>query len=188
MAHIEAGPAAVSGGEWGAFERLYRETRDDLFAYLAYLLADATRAEDVLAQSFERAYRKRRGFDSRRGELRGWLFAIARNMALDEMRRARRESPVEGAALEMPGGLPAGGEDPLASASASASTDALALDRVLVANALRGLEARDRELVALKFFAGLGNREIARVVGRSETTVGSQLHRAIRKLREVLDD
>lgn len=186
MAHIDARPAAVTGGEWGAFERLYRETRDDLFAYLAYLLGNATRAEDVLAQSFERAYRKRRGFDSRRGELRGWLFAIARNLALDEMRRARRESPVEEAALDMPGGPPAGGEDPFA--SDATATDELALDRVLVAGALRGLEARDRELVALKFFAGLGNREIARVVGRTETNVGSQLHRAIRRLREVLDD
>lgn len=186
MAHTEAKLAAVSGGEWGAFERLYRETRDDLYAYLAYLLGNATRAEDVLAQSFERAYRKRGGFDSRRGELRGWLFAIARNLALDEMRRTRREAPAEGAALDMPGVSRSGGDDPFA--TESTPTDAMALDRVLVAEALRELEARDRELVALKFFAGLGNREIARVVGRSETNVGSQLHRAIRRLREVLDD
>lgn len=161
----------TKAGEWGAFERLYRESRDDVYAYLAYLLGDRTLAEDVLAQTFERAYRKRVGFDSRRGELRGWVFGIARNMALDELRRGKRELALDGAVLEAP--VPAAGDQ--------------VLDRVVIADALRTLDPRDRELVALKFFAGLGNRDIARVLGRSETNVGSQLHRAIQKLREVLD-
>jgi RNA polymerase sigma factor (sigma-70 family) len=169
----EAAAKPMGGsGEWGAFERLYRESRDDLYAYLAFLLADHARAEDVLAQAFERAYRKRAKFDARRGELRAWLFGIARNLALDELRRGKRELALDGVALDMP---------------ADADAGDTALDRVFVATALHGLEPRDRELVALKFFAGLGNREIARVVGRSETNVGSQLHRAVRKLREVLD-
>lgn len=161
----------TKAGEWGAFERLYRESRDDVYAYLAYLLGDRTLAEDVLAQTFERAYRKRAGFDSRRGELRGWVFGIARNMALDELRRGKRELALDGAVLEA--SVPAGGDR--------------VLDRLVIADALRTLDPRDRELVALKFFAGLGNRDIARVLGRSETNVGSQLHRAIQKLREVLD-
>lgn len=172
----QARPAAeapsTGSGEWGAFERLYRESRDDLYAYLAFLLADRARAEDVLAQAFERAYRKRAKFDARRGELRAWLFGIARNLALDELRRGKHELALDGAALDLP---------------AAGDAGETALDRVLIATAVRGLEPRDREIVALKFFAGLGNREIARVVGRSETNVGSQLHRAVRKLREVLD-
>ena len=54
------------------------------------LLRDRAAAEDVTALAFERAYRRRRTFDRHRGEERGWLFGIARNAALDELRRRRR--------------------------------------------------------------------------------------------------
>ena len=54
------------------------------------LLRDRAAAEDVTALAFERAYRRRRTFDRRRGEERAWLFGIARNAALDELRRRRR--------------------------------------------------------------------------------------------------
>jgi RNA polymerase sigma-70 factor, ECF subfamily len=72
------------------FEALYRSSRDDVFAYVAGMLRDRAAAEDVTAAAFERAYRKRRSFDGRRGEPRAWLFGIARNAALDELRRRRR--------------------------------------------------------------------------------------------------
>src|SRR3954466_5942797 len=73
-----------------AFDRLYRSSRDDVYAYVAGLLRDATAAEEVTAAAFERAYRKRNRFDPRRGEPRAWLFGIARNAALDELRRRGR--------------------------------------------------------------------------------------------------
>src|SRR6202048_4965070 len=86
-----AAPAAAlveSSGE--RFEALYRSSRDDVFAYVATLLGDRAAAEDVTALAFERAYRRRRTFDRRRGEERAWLFGIARNAALDELRRRKR--------------------------------------------------------------------------------------------------
>ena len=70
-----------------AFDRIYRENRDDVYAYVAGLLRDRSAAEDVTAAAFERAYRKRSRFNSRRGSPRAWLFGIARNAALDELRR-----------------------------------------------------------------------------------------------------
>jgi DNA-directed RNA polymerase specialized sigma24 family protein len=73
-----------------AFDRLYRSSRDDLYAYVASLLRDEAAAEEVTALAFERAYRKRRRFDPERGEPRAWLFGIARNAALDELRRRKR--------------------------------------------------------------------------------------------------
>ena len=75
-----------------AFEALYRSSRDDLFAYVAGLLRDRSAAEEVTAQAFERAYRRRASFDPRRGSRRAWLFGIARNAALDELRRRRRHA------------------------------------------------------------------------------------------------
>jgi RNA polymerase sigma factor (sigma-70 family) len=64
-------------------ESLYRDNRDDVYAYVAGLLRDRSTAEDVTAQAFERALRRRHGFDPRRGSGRAWLFGIARNAALE---------------------------------------------------------------------------------------------------------
>ena len=60
------------------------------------LLGDDASAEDVTALAFERAYRRRASFDDKRGSRRGWLFGIARNAALDELRRRRRSAPLIG--------------------------------------------------------------------------------------------
>ena len=77
------------------FDALYREARDDVFAYAATLLRDGAAAEDVTAQAFERAYRRRSRFDARRGSPRAWLFGIVRNAALDELRRRKRAATAE---------------------------------------------------------------------------------------------
>src|SRR5258708_4342485 len=84
----DAGSSTASA--WERFEALYRASRDDIYAYVATLLRDRAAAEDITALAFERAYRRRRTFDRRRGEERAWLFGIARNAALDELRRRRR--------------------------------------------------------------------------------------------------
>src|ERR671935_123885 len=78
------------------FEALYRSSRDDVYAYAAGLLRDRAAAEDVTALAFERAYRKRRRFNSKRGTRRAWLFGIARNAALDELRRRGRSAKLVG--------------------------------------------------------------------------------------------
>ena len=80
-----------------AFDRLYRSSRDDVYAYVASLLHDGPAAEEVTATAFERAYRKRGRFDPNKGEPRAWLFGIARNAALDELRRRRRVAALAGA-------------------------------------------------------------------------------------------
>jgi RNA polymerase sigma-70 factor (ECF subfamily) len=152
------------------FDALYRESRDDLFSYLAYLVGDRSLAEELTAQAFERAFRKRSLFKPGRGDLRGWLFSIARNAAVDELRRSGRESALE-LAPELIG---------------AEGLDRASEDRLLIADAMRSLQSRERELVALKFFAGLENAQIARVLGISTSNVGTQLHRAITRLREEI--
>ena len=127
-------------------------------------------AEDVTAAAFERAFRKQRTYKPDRGSARGWLFGIARNAALDELRRRSRTA-------ELPAEVPAPAED-LAER---------AVLRTAVAAALAALPPRDREVVALKFHAGLDNAEIAAVLGVSATNAGTLLHRAMTKLREAID-
>src|SRR4051795_11292017 len=87
------------------FDALYREARDDVFAYAATLLRDRAAAEDVTAQAFERAYRRRSSrYDARRGSPRARLFGIVRNAALDELRHRKRAAATE---LPAPAGEPA---------------------------------------------------------------------------------
>src|SRR5947209_19858105 len=96
---------------WERFEALYRASRDDVYAYAFTLLRDRSSAEDVTALAFERAYRRRRSFDRRRGEERAWLFGIARNAALDELRRRRRVAALAVDPLDAGGGSDAVAED-----------------------------------------------------------------------------
>ncbi|MDQ6607012.1 MAG: sigma-70 family RNA polymerase sigma factor [Actinomycetota bacterium] len=156
---------------WARFEELYRSSRDDLFAYVCTLLRDRASAEDVTALAFERAYRRRRTFDRRRGEERAWLFGIARNAALDELRRRSRLASL----IVEPEDGAVGPEDGAE----------IALRRTAVRTAVAGLSARDRELIALKFHAGFTNAELARVLGVSESNAGTLLHRTIERLRKA---
>ena len=172
---------ATAGGRereagWERLEALYRSSRDDLYAYVITLLGDRASAEDVTALAFERAYARRRSFDRRRGDERAWLFGIARNAALDELRRRRRTA----ALVVEPEGL---AED----APASSDDDELALRRAAVRAAIAQLAPRERELIALKFHAGLTNAELASVLGVSVSNAGTMLHRAVQKLRSAVN-
>lgn len=157
-----------------SFDRLYRSSRDDVYSYAAGLLRDAAAAEDVTAIAFERAYRRRAKFDPRRGSARAWLFGIARNAALDELRRRRRQAVLVEEPTDLAG---IDAEHPVERSER----------RIAVARALEGLEARERELIALKYFAGLSNAEIAAVLGITESNAGTRLHRVVDRLREACD-
>ncbi len=165
-----------------AFEALYRESRDDLYAYVAGLLRDRSAAEEVTSQAFERAWRRRRQLDRGRGSPRAWLFGIARNAALDELRRLKRQAPLPGDEASRG---PAGGVSPRPAGGDPAE---VAVRRTALRQAMDGLKPRERELVALKYFAGLTNAEIAQVIGASESNAGTRLHRVIEKLRRSFDD
>jgi RNA polymerase sigma factor (sigma-70 family) len=164
----------AADGSWERFEALYRDCRRELFAYVCSLLGDPAAAEDVTALTFERAYRRRRTFDRRRGAERAWLFGIARNAALDELRRRRRLAAL-------------GGDPPDETLAGPEDGAEVALRRTAVRAALASLSPRERELVALKFHGGLANAEIATVLGMSETGVGTFLYRTMAKLREACD-
>ena len=152
------------------FDALYRASRDDVFAYVATLLRDRSAAEDVTALAFERALRRQRTYRPARGSERAWLFGIARNAALDELRRRSRTAA-----------LLADPEDPRPAVDEAD----LPIDRATVRAALATLEPRDREVIALKFHGGLSNDELARVLGVSTSNAGTTLHRAMQRLRKA---
>lgn len=156
-----------------AFESLYRSNRDDVYAYVATLVRDRATAEDVTATAFERAYRRRASFDPRRGEARAWIFGIARNAALDELRRRKRRASLSG--------------DPADDAAAVESVAEESERRIALRQALDSLSGPDRELIALRFFAGLSMAEIGATLGITESNAGTRTHRALKKLRRAFD-
>ncbi len=154
-----------------AFEALFRESAADVHGYAISLLGDRSAAEDVTSLAFERLYTSRSRLDRRRGTPRAWLFSIARNAALDELRRRGRR-PHHSIDAELAG-------DPLPG-------DALEQleRRMTVRDALATLPLREREVVLLKFHGQLSNGELARALGISESNAGTRLHRALTQLRE----
>ena len=156
------------------FEALYRACASDLYGYVASIVRDQASAEDITALAFERAFRRRALFDIRRGSPRSWLFAIARNAALDELRRRRRSGALLGEVA-----------DEQAADELEDIDGGLAERRLLVRDGLAALDPRDREVILLKFLGRLSNAELARVLHCSESNAGTRLHRAIERLREV---
>ncbi len=155
------------------FEALYRTSRDDVYAYIAGMVRDRGVAEEVTAVAFERALTRRSSYKPARGSPRAWLFGIARNAAYDELRRRGRTEPVA---------------DPEERRSpADDATAEVAMRRASLASALGGLSREERELVALKFEAGLTGAEIGGVLGITETNVGTRLSRVVAKLRMAME-
>src|SRR5918999_6122396 len=155
------------------FERLYEREAQGLFGFLAYRTGDRGLAEDLLADTFERALRARRGFDRRRGSEKTWLYAIALNLLRDHARRAAAEARALGRAGEPD------------EARADERLEGLER-RDALARALGSLTAEEREAVALRFGADLTVPEMAKVLGEPLTTVEGRVYRALRKLRERL--
>jgi RNA polymerase sigma-70 factor (ECF subfamily) len=155
------------------FDALFRTAGGDVYAYVASLVGDAATAEDITAAAFERAYRKRRSFDPRRGTPRQWLFTIARNASLDELRRRKRSATLVPDAERH------------VDATAAAVDDGGGERSDVVRAAIASLAPRDRDLIALKFYAGLSNAEIGTTLGISESNAGTRVHRALSALREA---
>ncbi len=157
------------------FEDLYRESAGAIFAFVAGMLRDRSAAEEVTAIAFERGFRARATFDRRRGAPRAWMFGIARNAALDELRRRGRvaELPPE------PEDRTSAGPPELAEASAR---------REVVLRALDKLDPRERELIALRFDGGLSHAEIAEVLNITATNASTMVHRVVTKLRKACDE
>jgi RNA polymerase sigma-70 factor (ECF subfamily) len=156
-----------------AFAGLYDQYYPRLFSYLRYRLDDDAEAEEVTAQVFERLLLRLGHYDPERGAFEPWLFAMARNALIDHTRRMklRRFLP-----LEWLGEHPVTGPSP---------EEQLVEDEVLqqVKAALRALDARERDLLGLKFGGGLNHRQIAAITGLTDSHVGVLLFRAVNKLR-----
>jgi RNA polymerase sigma-70 factor (ECF subfamily) len=157
---------AAEAVDW---EEAYREEMPRVFNYFRYRGFERATAEDLTSATFEKAWRARDRYRRDRAAVATWLLAIARNAAIDHLRRSRPEVPIEDGAIR---------DDETPETAALRAAQSRRLQSLLA-----GLAERERELLALKYGAGATNRDIATITGLGESNVGTILHRTIGALR-----
>jgi RNA polymerase sigma-70 factor, ECF subfamily len=155
------------------FETVAERHLDDVHAYLVYMTRDRGVAEELTAETFEKALRQWRRFDSRRGSARTWLCQLARTTALDHFRAEERRRRREGA---FAADRPVEAEDGLFGGLSPE------LERALAA-----LSAGEREVIALRVLLDLDIETASRVLGISPTACTTRLSRALKKLEERIN-
>lgn len=152
------------------WEAAYKEYLPRVYNFFCYHVSGESRAEDLTPATFEKAWRGRSRFRRDLGAFSTWLFTIARNVATDHFHRKDRELPLE---------------------TVHEQADRVSLEETVqhhqdfaqLVSILSQFPARERELIAFKYGAGLTNREIARLTRLSESNVGTILNRTVEKLR-----
>jgi RNA polymerase sigma factor (sigma-70 family) len=157
-----------------SFAEVAEDHLDGVHTYLLLLTADPMLAEDLAAETFEKALRSWARYDPRRASERTWLCRIARSVALDHFRsdarrRRREERFVRETILDE--------EEPMFPGVFSAELDA----------ALRSLSAAEREVLALRIVLDFDAEAAARVLGIGRAACSMRLGRALRKLEERME-
>ncbi|WP_220454256.1 RNA polymerase sigma factor [Nocardioides immobilis] len=160
------------------FEDVYREHVASVWRYVRLRVPSDSDAEDVTSVVFEKALTSWPSYDAGRGSVAGWLVGIARHAVADWWRKHGRELPAE-----HPGGRTeqTAEDDPEGDALRRLGADD-------VRRRLGVLTAREREAVALRFGSELNSSEMAVVLGVSPSAARMLVHRALGRLREVMDD
>ena len=155
------------------FEAQYDELFDLVYRFVAYRIPNRADAEDVVANTIEKAYRKLRQFDSSRGALRQWISGIARNEVTAHWRRSR---PV--VSLDRLG--------PIEDLSPSVG-DQLS-DELMVERLTEHLPAEAKALLTMRYVDELSYKEIARCVHKRPATVRKWFSRMHRRLQVQLNE
>ena len=153
-----------------SFAGVYDDCFPKIYNYVRYRVGDAAAADDIVSRVFERALERFDRFDPSVGPAEAWLVAIARNAVNDHFRAGGRRMEIAEPEIER----------------LAEPADAAAEDRRELFRALERLEDRDREILGLRFGAGMTNRAIAEHLGLGESHVGVIVYRAVKKLQGAL--
>ena len=181
--------ARTALGDRAAFARLYERTSGHLFAVLLRVQRDRAQAEDLLQEVYVNVWRAAAGFDAARSQPLTWLTSIARNRAIDSLRRTQTQPQLLSTTRD-------DDDDDATPDAVERAADAAPgplelLDRACDARQLThcidGLSATQRQSVALAFYDGLSHAEVAEHLRQPLGTVKSWLRRALQSLKQCLD-
>ncbi len=167
--------ARASAGDRAALGELYQRYVAEIYRYMLYRTGEPMAAEDVTAEVFASMITSIARYEPRGVPFRAWLFRIARARLADHWRSYERHAGRQVLLSE-------------ALASVLAGDAPEYHDYTPLVQALAYLTELEREVVLLRFAGGLSNEEIAGVVGSNVNAVKGRLHRALKKLRRILEN
>ena len=161
------------------FEALYDEYMPKVFKYIQYKVSNMQLTEDLTSVVFEKALTNFGRYSKDKAAFSTWVFSIARNTVIDHYRSRGRQQTVslENVVIDIES------KDPLPDEQLDKKEEIRKLHLCL-----SKLSAQEKELISLKFSSELNNRQIAKMLGLSESNVGTRLYRAVRKLRDSFQE
>lgn len=163
--------ARIRAGDESAMADLYDRYSGIVYGVALRVLGSTTAAEDVLQEVFLQLWRNPQAFDAERGRLPAWLAVIARNRAIDHLRKRPPEDDIEDLAISTGVNLE------------NAAAQKQAVDKVR--GALAQLPAEQRRLLELAFFEGMTHSEIAAKTGEPLGTIKTRIRSGLLVLRKA---
>jgi RNA polymerase sigma-70 factor, ECF subfamily len=168
--------AAVAKGDQAAFQQLYDATRAKLYGVVLRILRRADLADEVMQDAYLKIWRSAHAYDARMASPMTWMVAIARNRAIDLVRK-KSEASIE----EEPAAMDVAGENPDPLARREITDD---LRRLLAC--LGGLDEERRRIVLLAYYNGWSREQLAARFDKPVNTIKTWLRRSLIDLRECL--
>jgi len=163
-------------GDSRAFEILVRRHAGAIVNFLRRFMPDGDDVEDIAQEVFLQAFRSLGRFDPARGRFQSWLFRIAANTSINELKRSKRRSAREGEAARMQVEVAVEAWNPGGESRTIAALQA----------ALQSLPATERQVILLSYYHDLSYREIADTLSIPLGTVKSRMHSAVSRLRQLI--
>jgi RNA polymerase sigma-70 factor (ECF subfamily) len=163
---------AIRSGDQGAMAALYDRFSSIVYSVALRVLQDTGAAEDVLQDIFMQLWRNPGAFDSSRGNMAAWLAVIARNRAIDALRRRRPQDDIGDVVVSVETDL------------ASEADRSRAMEKVR--HAMSGMPSPQRSALEMAYFEGLTHVEIAEKTGEPLGTVKTRIRAGLLSLRKVL--
>jgi RNA polymerase sigma-70 factor (ECF subfamily) len=167
--------ARLQAYDEAAIRQVYRVYADSIYRYAFYQSGDPELAEDVAGEVFVRMMESIGSYTYRGWPISAWLYRTARNLIIDHQRRRNRLTPLDETSESS-----LISENPIELAELQLTASELHAT-------LKGLTDEQRQVIVLKFLEDLDNRSIAEVIGKSEGSVKSLQHRALRSLRRLIE-